>query len=201
MAERRSPLAMVVLSLLTEEPMHAYRMQQMIKFRQKDAVVNVAQRNSVYQAIERLLRTGHIQVRHTARDSGRPERTVYELTELGRSTQQQWLRAMLSTPAREFPEFPAALAFITTLSADDAHHQLDLRATALEQRLAAIDAELKVGADMKLPRVFLVETEYEQAVVRAELAYVRALVEDFRAGRMTWTPEWLAEMSAQFEGP
>src|SRR5215217_1774718 len=103
MAQRRSSLAMVVLSLLTEEPMHAYRMQQMIKSRHKDEVVNVAQRNSVYQAIERLLRAGYIQVRHTARDSGRPERTVYELTELGRSTQRDWLRGMLSTPAREFP--------------------------------------------------------------------------------------------------
>jgi DNA-binding PadR family transcriptional regulator len=202
MAERRSPLAMVVLSLLSEEPMHAYRMQQMIKFRHKDEVVNVAQRNSIYQSIERLLRAGYIQVRHTARDSGRPERTVYELTELGRDTQQQWMRGMVSTPAREFPEFPAALAFITTLSAEDAQHQLERRAQALQDRLDRISAELRVGADdMKLPRVFLLETEYEQAVVRTELEYVRALVEEFRVGRVTWTPQWLAEVTAQFGGP
>jgi DNA-binding PadR family transcriptional regulator len=200
MAERRSPLAMVVLSLLAEAPMHAYGMQHLIKSRRKDAVVNVAQRNSVYQAIERLLRDGYIQVRHTARDAGRPERTVYELTDDGRAVQEQWLQSMLSTPAREFPEFPAALAFITTLTAEDALRRLEMRAAALEDRLERVRAENKVGQDMQLPRVFLIEGEYDEAMVRAELDYVRGLVADFRAGRLTWTPEWLAAVSAKFEG-
>jgi DNA-binding PadR family transcriptional regulator len=201
MAERRSPLAMVVLSLLAEAPMHAYGMQQLIKSRRKDEVVNVAQRNSVYQAIERLLRDGYIRVRHTVRDAGRPERTVYELTGTGRSVQEKWLRAMLSTPAREFPEFPAALAFITTLPAAEAGKVLELRQAALEDRLARVRADQKVGEDMRLPRVFLIEGEYEEAMVRAELDYVRGLVKDFQAGRLTWTPEWLAAVSAEFEGP
>jgi DNA-binding PadR family transcriptional regulator len=200
MAERRSPLAMVVLSLLAEAPMHAYGMQQLIKSRRKDEVVNVAQRNSVYQAIERLLRDGYIHVRHTAREAGRPERTVYELTDSGRAMQEEWLRSMLSTPAREFPEFPAALAFITTLSAEDAQQRLEMRVAALEDRLARVRADAKVGQDMRLPRIFLIEGEYEAAMVRAELAYVRKLVDDFREGRLTWTPEWLAAVSAQFEG-
>jgi DNA-binding PadR family transcriptional regulator len=201
MAERRSPLAMVVLSLLAEAPMHAYGMQQLIKSRRKDEVVNVAQRNSVYQAIERLLRDGYIQVRHTVRDAGRPERTVYELTDTGRVVQEKWLRAMLSTPAREFPEFPAALAFITTLPAAEAGKVLEMRQAALEDRLARVRADLKVGEDMRLPRVFLIEGEYEETMVRAELDYVRGLVKDFRSGRLTWTPEWLAAVSAEFEGP
>jgi DNA-binding PadR family transcriptional regulator len=201
MAERRSPLAMVVLSLLAEAPMHAYGMQQLIKSRRKDEVVNVAQRNSVYQAIERLLRDGYIQVRHTVRDAGRPERTVYELTDTGRVVQEKWLRAMLSTPAREFPEFPAALAFITTLPAAEAGKVLEMRQAALEDRLARVRADLKVGEDMRLPRVFLIEGEYEETMVRAELDYVRELVKDFRSGRLTWTPEWLAAVSAEFEGP
>jgi len=200
MAERRSPLAMVVLSLLAEAPMHAYGMQQLIKSRRKDEVVNVAQRNSVYQAIERLLRDGYIQVRHTAREAGRPERTVYELTDSGRAMQEEWLRSMLSTPAREFPEFPAALAFVTTLPAEDAQRRLEMRIAALEDRLARVRADAKVGQDMRLPRIFLIEGEYEAAMVRAELAYVRKLVDDFRDGRLTWTPEWLAAVSAQFEG-
>lgn len=200
MAERRSPLAMVVLSLLAEAPMHAYGMQQLIKSRRKDAVVNVAQRNSVYQAIERLQRDGYIRVRHTVRDAGRPERTIYELTDTGRDLQEQWLRSMLSTPAREFPEFPAALAFITTLPAAEAQQMLQARQAALEDRLARVRADQKVGEEMRLPRVFLIEGEYEEAMVRAELDYVRGLVEDFHSGRLTWSPEWLAAVSAEFEG-
>ena len=49
---------MVLPALLLEAPMHPYRMQQMIKDRGQDQLVNVAQRNSVYQALDRLVRDG-----------------------------------------------------------------------------------------------------------------------------------------------
>ena len=77
---RRSPLALVLLVLLAEEPMHPYRMHEVIKERGKDRIANVAQRNSVYQTIDRLLRAELIAVRETTRDERRPERTVYEIT-------------------------------------------------------------------------------------------------------------------------
>jgi DNA-binding PadR family transcriptional regulator len=176
---------MAVLSLVSETPMHAYRMQQMIKERHKDDVINVAQRNSVYQTIDRLLRDGLIAVRETAREENRPERTVYEPTEIGRDTLRQWMRTMLSTPAREFPEFPAALAFLPVLSPEEARAALEERAIALTARLAQLDNELIEGGKV-LPRLFLVESEYQRAVARAELDYVAELVDDLREGRLTW---------------
>jgi len=200
MAERRSPLAMVVLSLLAEEPMHAYGMQQKIKGRRKDEVVNVAQRNSVYQAIERLLRAGYLRIGHTAREAGRPERTVYEITDAGREVHADWLRAMLATPAREFPEFPAGLAFLMLLEPDDARHQLETRAQTLLDRLDRVTADLDRARDMGLPRLFVVENEYEQTMTAAELDFVRALTGDLAEGRLTWSREWLAEIAAKFEG-
>lgn len=200
MTERRSPLAMVVLSLLAEEPMHAYRIQQMIKGRGKDEVVNVAQRNSVYQTLDRVLRDGYIQVAHTSRESGRPERTVYELTETGRVAQVEWLRGMLSTPAREYPEFPAALAFVMMLKPDDARRQLDRRAEALQAKLDRIAGDFDRVREMGLPRLFVVENEYDAAITRAELDFVRTLVNDLETGRLTWSQEWLAEITARFEG-
>src|SRR5215831_1089664 len=105
-SQQRSPLAVTVLALLAEEPMHAYRMHELIRQRGKDSVVNVAQRNSVYQTISRLLRVGWIRVRETLQDSGRPERVVYEITEQGTATLMHWMKDMLASPAREYPEFP-----------------------------------------------------------------------------------------------
>src|SRR5215212_3941338 len=112
---RRPTLAMVLLALLMEAPMHPYRMQQMIKERGQDQLVNVAQRNSVYQALDRLVRDGLARPAGTTRDPGRPERTVYEITDAGAVTMRRWLVEMLPAPAREFPEFPAALAFVAIL--------------------------------------------------------------------------------------
>lgn len=44
-----SPLALTVLALLSEMPMHPYRMQRLIEERGKDDVANVRRRSSLYQ--------------------------------------------------------------------------------------------------------------------------------------------------------
>src|SRR2546427_223015 len=157
----RSPLAMVLLASVAEAPMHPYRMQQLIKERGKDQIANVAQPNSIYQTIEGLRRAGLIAVRETARDERRPERTVYEITDDGTETLQLWLRTVLSTPRREFPDFPAALSILALLEPEDVLRQLEARARALAERLEELDTS---GYD--LPRLFLIEDEYRRAVTR-----------------------------------
>jgi DNA-binding PadR family transcriptional regulator len=176
----RSPLQMVILALACEEPMHPYRMQTLIKERGKDHVANVAQRNSVYQAIEALQRAGLIAIRETTRDENRPERTVYEATAAGRDTLRAWLRTVLSTPAREFPDFPAALSLLgPELSAAELRALFEARVVALEARLRG-----HAGPFPDIPRLFLLEEEYMAAVVRAEIAWLRGVIDDLRTGKL-----------------
>jgi DNA-binding PadR family transcriptional regulator len=191
---RRSTLAMVLLALLIEAPMHPYRMQQMIKERGQDQLVNVAQRNSVYQALDRLVRDGLARPAGTAREPGRPERTEYEITEAGAETMHRWLTGMLPTPAREFPEFPAALAFMVILAPDVARSLLATRAGAVAEKAAAIEAQAPPG----MPRVFLIEDEYRVAMLRAEEMWLRGVVDDLASGRFTWDAELIASTLAQF---
>lgn len=195
---RRSPLAMVVLAQLVEEPMHVYRMQQLIRERGKDTVVNVAQRNSVYQTVERLERAGLVEVAGTDRQAGRPERTVYRITPAGRETLQEWLHTMVSTPAREFPEFPAALAFLPVLAPGTVAALLRDRAERLEQALADVDDDRAAAA--AVPRLFLLEDEYRANQLRAELEWVRGLVDDLESGELTWDEAWIREVAAALEG-
>jgi DNA-binding PadR family transcriptional regulator len=197
---RRSPLALAVLALLYEAPMHPYRMQQLIKERGKDEVVNVRDRASIYQTIDRLLRDGLIAVSETTRDEKWPERTVYQLTAEGRETIQDWMSEMLSTPGREFPVFPAALSFLALLTPEDALRQLSTRIVELEADLAHTEAAL-TGFGRILPRIVLIEEEYRQAMLGAELEWVRRIVADLQAGRLTWNEELLrAFVSAQTPG-
>ena len=193
---RRSTLAMVLLALLVEAPMHPYRMQQVIKERGQDQLVNVAQRNSVYQALDRLVRDGLARPAGTARDGGRPERTVYEITDAGAETLRSWVTTMLAAPAREFPEFPAALALLAILSPAEAERLLRTRAAAQEERLAAVTAQAPPG----LPRVFLIEDEYRAAMLRAELAWLRQVTGDLADGRLTWDRTLIEETMRAF-GP
>lgn len=195
---RRSPLAMVVLAQLVEGPMHVYRMQQLIRERGKDTVVNVAQRNSVYQTVERLERAGLVEVAGTDRQPGRPERTVYRITPAGRETLREWLQTMLSTPAREFPEFPAALAFVPVLTPDTVARLLRDRVERLEQALVDLDRQRAAAA--AVPRLFLLEDEYRANQLRAELEWVRRLVADLESGALTWDEAWIREVAAALEG-
>lgn len=197
-ASRYSPLALVVLAMLTEAPMHAYRIQQLIKLRGKDEVVNVKQRNSLYQTIERLQRDALIAVHETERDGAFPERTVYEITDVGRDTARMWLREQLAQPAREFPSFPAALSVLPLLSADDARRQLEARAAALEAELARLDETQDAALAMQIPRLFLLDGELMRATLEAELEWVRSVVEHLKVGALTWSEAWLREVAARF---
>ncbi|GAA2612318.1 PadR family transcriptional regulator [Paractinoplanes durhamensis] len=191
---RRSTLGMVLLALLMEAPMHPYRMQQMIKERGQDQLVNVAQRNSVYQALDRLVRDGLARPAGSTREAGRPERTVYEITPDGEATMRLWLIGMLPTPGREFPEFPAALAFIAVLAPAQVRELLGRRLDTQEQRLAAVREQAPPG----LPRLFLIEDEYRAAMLAAEIAWLRQLVTDLDSGELTWSREMIEQTLQQF---
>jgi DNA-binding PadR family transcriptional regulator len=196
---RRSPLAVVVLTLLAEAPMHAYRMQQLIKERRKDTVVNVAQRNSIYQTIDRLRRADLIAVQETSREENRPERTVYKITATGIEILRQWMHEMLATPAREYPEFPAALASLPIIGPDEVLTALRARETALLGQIEELAGELATDEDV-LPRLFLLETEYEHTVKQAELRWIRRIIGELSEGKLHWNNEWLREIGEHIGG-
>jgi DNA-binding PadR family transcriptional regulator len=188
-----SPLALAVLCLLEVGPLHPYGLQRLIKQWGKDQVINVGQRASLYKTIQRLHRDGLIDVLQTERDQQFPERTVYELTDAGRRQAREWLTAMLSTPRNEFPDFPAALSFAMLLGPDEALAVFERRAGPLRAELDRLDREL--GELGHLPRVTLLETEYQRAVIAAELGWLEAVVGDLRSGRLSWSHEELAAIA------
>ena len=187
-SRRPSPLALAVLGLLEVGPLHPYAIGRLLKLWGKDQVVNVGQRSNLYRTINRLTDSGLIAILQTERDQQFPERTVYEITEGGRLASREWLNDILSTPRNEFPEFPAALSFLMLLEPDSARAVLAQRAIALRVELTRLDADLD-RYSAGLPRVTLLETEYQHAAIAAELAWVDEIVHDLDAGTLTWSAE------------
>src|SRR5690349_1768899 len=158
---RRSPLALAILGLLEDGPLHPYGIQQLIKQWGKDEVINVGQRANLYKVINRLVDAELIKVRGTGRDQQYPERTTYELTDAGRAASRQWLEEILATPRNEFPEFPAALSFLPMLTPEATRDLLQTRRDRLVERLTELDAALATELEgFALPRVTMLETEY-----------------------------------------
>jgi len=187
---KASPAAVAVIGLLHIGPLHPYGMQRLIKQLGKDRVVNVGQRANLYKTIKRLLDAGLISVAHTERDSQYPERTVYELTEEGRSIAPEWIAEMAANPRNEFPEFPAALSFLMMLGPDRAAEVLTIRSEILAKRLAEMDAELD-SLDGVLPKVVLLDDEYGRVIMKAEVDWLNATVEQLRSGELSWNEDLL----------
>lgn len=185
-----------MLCLLQGGPLHPYGMQRLIKSWGKDEVVNVGQRANLYKTIRRLHEAGLIAVRQTERAQQYPERTVYELTDEGRRTGLRWLADMLAAPRSEYPEFPVALSFAMVLGPDEVAATLTQRLADVQARLAQLDAELEEYRET-LPRIALIETEYQRAVIDAEVRWLAAVVDDLKSGTLSWNREQLAAQAAE----
>jgi DNA-binding PadR family transcriptional regulator len=194
---QRSALGLLVLWQLYQQPMHVYRMQKLFEAEGKERIVNVRSRASLYQTIERLQRLGLVEVAETIQQEGYPDRTVYAITDAGREAAQAWLREMLSETGGEYPEFIVALSMLFGLPVEEARTQLELRA---ERIAAQLDDSRRVleAVPPELPRLFLLEEEYRVTMLESELNWLRGVIDDLRAGRLTWSEESLQQAFETF---
>ena len=189
-----NPLALAVLALLFERPMHPYEMAATLKHRHKHESIKLRY-GSLYTVIELLVGRGLIGAKETSRGGKRPERTVYKLTAAGCDELRDWMRELVSEPAKEFPQFEAALCLLPVLPPDEAVKLLRCRTLHLSGKIAQLGAQLShmAGQDLsamagpeeklpaqlageKFPPIFVVESEYRLALIRAELDFVNDLV-------------------------
>jgi DNA-binding PadR family transcriptional regulator len=168
-------LALAVLALLNERPMHPYEMSTTMRERHKEASIKLTY-GSLYTVVDSLARAGYIAARETVREGRRPERTIYEITTSGRTELYDWMSELISVPDKEYLRFEAALSLLAVLTPDDALHLLTERRNRLVLRLEHAHAGQALAAREGLPRLFTLETEYVNALTEAELHYVDQLI-------------------------
>ena len=192
-----NPLALAVLALLFERPMHPYEMAATLKQRHKEESIKLRY-GSLYTVIELLLARGLIRAKATSREGKRPERTVYALTDPGREELLDWMRDLLRDPVKEYPQFEAALSLMPVLPPDEAIALLRDRALRLAGEAARLETSLAAVAELpwpavagthqlppallkqrRFPPLFTVEAEYRLAMVRAEQTFVTELIRRF----------------------
>lgn len=181
--------ALTVLALLLTGPRHTYEMHRLMVDTHKDFVTGLPR--SMYHAVERLLRAELIHVVRTDRAEGRPERTVYALTDAGRAELGERVRRLLEHPDPDATLFVAALSFLGCLPVPQARAALDVRQAELGRRIDR--ARAAFGEASALPRLLLVEAEYEIARLAAERDWVASLLADVDSGRLSW-PDDIREL-------
>lgn len=192
MAKRRkvaNMLALAVLSVVSDKPRHPYEMASVLRARGKDQDMKIKW-GSLYTVVQNLEKHGFIEATGSVRRGGRPERTVYRITDEGRTELADWVRELVGTPEREFPKFEAALSMLGALGPDEAIELLQQRLDALDRQLAEQREVLARAADV--PRAFLIEREYNLAMRDAEARWVRSLLDELVAGTLPGMAGWRA---------
>jgi DNA-binding PadR family transcriptional regulator len=178
-----------VLVSLYEKPMHPYEVAQTLRARAKQESVRLNY-GSLYAVVDSLEKKGFIKATGTVREGKRPERTVYEITDDGAREMNEWMTDLISTPSKEYSAFLAGLSFLPSLPPDEALAALRSRREALNVKLAAMRGAMKAATDAGLPRIFELESEYEEQQLRAELKFVTALVEEMTDGTLEGLEMW-----------
>jgi DNA-binding PadR family transcriptional regulator len=179
-----NPLALAVLALLFERPMHPYEMGLILRQRHKEESIKFRY-GSLYTVIDLMLRRSFIVARETARDGRRPERTVYEITAAGREELRTWMADLIGEPIKEYQQFEAALCLLPVLPPDEALALLRQRLDRIEHNSTALTQQIAAVADENFPPLFLIETEYRLALLKAEQHFVADLIARIENG---WGP-------------
>jgi len=180
-----NPLALAVLVLLYERPMHPYEMATTLRERRKESSIKLNY-GSLYTVIEQLLREKFIAVREILKEGKRPEKTVYDLTPAGEAELIDWMRELVSSPVKEYPMFEAAISLLPVLPPEEVIDLLEIRLGLLQKTIEEIDKEDRLCRQMNLPRLFSLENEYYKSITLAEYRFSEDLLSDLKrdAGKL-----------------
>ena len=191
MAKRRKVgnlLALSLLSLLAQQPMYPYEMAQTLRARGKDKNVHLNW-GSLYTVVNNLEKYGFIEEAGTVREGRQPERTTYQITARGMAELRDWMAELLSVPEDERGGFVTALSEAGILPPDDVIKLLTIRLATLDKANAAHQADMKLWKE-RLPRMLLIEAEYQLAMRLAQTTWVRGLLKELVDGTMEGIDTW-----------
>ena len=173
-------LAVAVLSVLSERPGHTYEIAKRLRAWNNEQHTDLKW-GSLYSVVSSLDKHGMIAVVGIVREGRWPERTIYRITDAGRTELFDWVRELIAMPMREHSQFRVGLAALSVLRPDDAMDLLRQRLNRLESNSTAVRATFVQHAE-RVPRLLLVESEYDLAIQEAEAAWIRSLLAELRSG-------------------
>lgn len=180
-----TPLAIAVLALLEERPMHPYEMYQLLLQRREDYLLKIRP-GSLYHTVARLAEQGLVHAEGTDRAGNRPERTTYRIAESGTAALRTRIADLIRRPIREYPLFPLAMSEAHNLPKDEVLALVRERIGWLDNDLTEIDALHDWLTTHQVPRRYWMVIEYLRGQLDAELTWLRRFALDLESGVLTW---------------
>jgi len=174
---------LVILGLLRDQPLHGYEIKQIIEEHMGDWT-SIAF-GSIYFALGKLSEEGMIEMVATEKTGNRPSRSIYQITEAGRSEFLRLLREVWSEPERQYFAIDVGLAFLTALPVKEIKGYLHKRIAQLEANLQYLDShQQEQMSKTDIPRSAVVIFEHSRAHCVAELSWTRDVLEKIERGEL-----------------
>lgn len=175
-------MKLVILGLLMETNRHTYDIRQTMKERGMNNYMKL-QDGSLYYAMDQLHKDGLVEAHEVVRDTNRPEKTIYQITEAGKIKFQELLAQQLHEEIKHYHPLYVALPF--TIHADQAKI-----ADILESKILAQKMIMNKMKSLYLEHVGIVPRVVLQMMVGSykracsELKWLEQLQKDAREGRL-----------------
>jgi DNA-binding PadR family transcriptional regulator len=160
---------LVILWLLSEQPLHGYRIKRILDEGSLRFWFPV-ETGSIYAVLRTLERAGFVETEVVEREGKRPERTRFRITREGRRHYEALLRRAWREPARPVDDIDLALAARPDLEEEETVALLEERVAALRERLDELNL---LATSAPAPEM----VERRRVLTRAELEWAEALLE------------------------
>ncbi|OPH60257.1 PadR family transcriptional regulator [Paenibacillus ferrarius] len=175
-------MKLVILGLLMEANRHTYDIRQTMKERSMHTYMKL-QDGSLYYAMDQLRKDGLVEALEVVRDTNRPEKTVYQITEAGKNKFQELLVEQLHEEIKHYHPLYVALPF--TVHGDQAkiaeilEHKIMAQKIIMQRTKSVYEEHIH-----SVPRVVLqmMVGGYKRAF--CELKWLEELRKDAREGRL-----------------
>lgn len=160
---------LMLLGILGDKSMHGYEIAEKLSEPKMAAWIRLG-RTSIYYSLNRMQKRGLIE-KHTEKVGGKPERTVYSITDSGRQAFITGLEESLGGDSEGFDEFDIALYFSSQLDTDRARKHIAQRLQGLSAQVAQLVQLAESPEGRRHPEVALV-LAHRIAVLRADLEFL-----------------------------
>jgi DNA-binding PadR family transcriptional regulator len=172
---------LVILGLLRERPLYGYEIKQIIEEHMSDWT-SIAF-GSIYFALDRLADEKFVEKVEVEQKGKRPSRSVYQITDAGRTEFLRLLRTVWGELERQYFAIDVGLAFMEALPLDEIKDYLNRRVVQLEGILKHLDFHQQEElAEQGAPRSAVAIFDHSRAHFQAELAWTRDLLVQVERG-------------------
>jgi DNA-binding PadR family transcriptional regulator len=165
-------IEITILGLLMEENLYGYEIKKKIVERLEDYVD--IKFGSIYYAIKKAVDNGWVKRVGTEKESGNPERYIYEILPAGRKHYKKLLKQYFNQNLIHF-DIDIVLMFYKYLPEDQQDQFIEERISLIKEKLEAIKSKIEDERKIPVERSYLNVLTYLEQHLKAEHSWLKSL--------------------------